>query len=452
MGLFGSSPQKKLEKARGFLAVEAWYDALRLFDEALESAAKLGEGERSEARAGRSRCRREMMMLRLEEAEALLAAGDPEGARDRAQTAADLAEPEFDTSALRELQERIDAPVRGFSGGRMEEEMAQDDLLPEGTGRAPLEAHLLPAPVPEVAALNDAEFYGEDPAALFELHLESMSPRTAELFRQLGPDFRLGYLATVGGDGARAMQKFDSVDWIDVRHPAALRAKANALLLAGRAEECLQLLDAMAPAEPDGAAGEGSAAEELEEAGPARSLPDGVTEEDLHEFLAGEGERRYLRVEALRALQRLDEAVEAARSLADAQAEPRLTTEALLGWTLIEAGRAREAWDRLKPKLGAMGYHEEILVPAAQAAVLLGNDGEARRMLEDLIQFRMERSLVRGQEIDFPIEAGRKLLELYLRDEEDAAVTRTLVLHLVDHDAARAEEYRSVLLALESRG
>jgi hypothetical protein len=72
-------------------------------------------------------------------------------------------------------------------------------------------------------------------------------------------------------------------------------------------------------------------------------------------------------------------------------------------------------------------------------------------MLEDLIQFRMERSLVRGQEIDFPIEAARKLLELYQREGGEIERMRALALHLVDHDGARGEEYRTLLLDLEGK-
>lgn len=437
MGLFGTSPQKKLERARALLAGGGWYEAKRLFEEAIEAGARLTEGERTEARAGRRRCRQAMMDGRMTEAETLLRAGDLEGARDRAQTALDLAEDDLPTEELRELLQRIEAPSRPLTGRGLDKAAVRDDLLPEPESTPTRFAAWLERPTRRPEPVSDEEFYGENPEGLFELHLESMSPRAAEYFRSLGEEFRLGYLATVGGDGARALKRFEAMDWAGVRHPAALRAKANALLLAGQAEESLALLDSIAPA--------GDAAEE-------NRVPDAGNEEDLREHFAGEGERRYLRVEALRALKRMDDAVEAARALADAQPEPRLATEALLGWTLIEAGRSEEAWKRLKARLDELGYHEEILVPAAQAAFGLGDDAEARRMLEELIQFRMQRSLARGTELDFPVEAGRKLLEIYLRTKADVATTRTLVLHLLDHDEVNAEDYRSLLLQLDAQG
>ena len=76
---------------------------------------------------------------------------------------------------------------------------------------------------------------------------------------------------------------------------------------------------------------------------------------------------------------------------------------------------------------------------------------EARKMLEDLIQQRMERSLTRGQELDFPVEAGRRLLDLYLRTQAEPGLIRPLVLHLIDQDPEHAENYRAVLTGLDGR-
>jgi len=487
MGLFGSSPQKKLEKARGFLAQENWYDAKRHFEDALESATKLSEGERAEARAGIRRCRERMIAARVADAEELLRIGDREGARDRAQIAVDLAEGDLDAGAARELLQRIGAPVRPLSPGGLDEAAAQDDLLPDGPPRGPADpgllerarARLFDRGREEPEAVSDEEFFGDDPNSLFDLHLESVAPRAAEEFRRLGPDFQFGYLATVGGDGARALRFFDRLDWGAIRHLGARRVRANALLLAGRAEESLALLDEMAPrfdaqSEPGtegreggGGSGEGAGPSVILEdrpqtvsAAPSSAFPIVETSaapppetevDERAEALAGEGERRYMRIEALRALGRYDEAVTAARELADALASPRLVTEALLGWTLIEAGRPEEARERLNRRLKGMGYHEEILVPAAQAAVALGDEVEARKMLEDLIQQRMERSLTRGQELDFPVEAGRRLLDLYLRTQAEPGLIRPLVLHLIDQDPEHAENYRAVLTGLDGR-
>jgi hypothetical protein len=139
--------------------------------------------------------------------------------------------------------------------------------------------------------------------------------------------------------------------------------------------------------------------------------------------------------------------------LADVAAaiEPSPTLEAMLGWVLIEAGRAQEAFDRLSRRLKDIGYHEEILIPAAQAAVALGRDDEAVELLEQLIQSRMERGLAHYAEIDFPVEAGRRLLDIHLRRGAEVGTLRTLILHLIDHDLEEGERYRDLLMQLDRR-
>ena len=43
MGLFGSSPQKKLEKAREHFAAGRWFEAMRLFEEVIEAGGKVAK-------------------------------------------------------------------------------------------------------------------------------------------------------------------------------------------------------------------------------------------------------------------------------------------------------------------------------------------------------------------------------------------------------------------------
>ena len=470
MGLFGSSPQKKLEKAREHFAAGRWFDAMRLYGEVVEAGGNVAEGERSEARRGSRECRERMIRLRLEESETLRLAGDLEAARDRCQTAADLVGDDLDASAVHEQMQRIDAPSRAVAAGPDVGEMHETDLLPGASRRVVLQATPLDRPVREAAPRDDAELFGDNPEELFEVHLHGLSEPVADYLRTLGPDFRFGYLALVQGEGKRALDFFERLDWEAVRHPAALRQRANALLLAHRAEEALELIDAMAPAGAPGSsvpasasAGDlagpaatastamGSSASEGDSAGRAATAdPTPVLPPDDPD---GEVRRRYLRIDALRVLGRLEEAVADAQALADVAAaiEPSPTLEAMLGWVLIEAGRAQEAFDRLSRRLKDIGYHEEILIPAAQAAVALGRDDEAVELLEQLIQSRMERGLAHYAEIDFPVEAGRRLLDIHLRRGAEEQTLRTLILHLIDHDIEEGERYRDLLMQLDRR-
>ncbi len=442
MGLFGTSPQKKLEKAREHFAAGRWWEAMRLYEEVTEAGGKVDEGERSEAREGFRRCREQMIRLRLEESEELRLAGDLEAARDKCQTALDLAADDLDTSAIREQRLRVDAPARAVAAGPDPSEQLETDLLPGSQRRVVLSPTLLDRPAREPAPRDDAELFGDNPEELFEVHLHALSDAVADYLRSLGPDFRFGYLALVQGEGQRALDFFDRLDWKAIRHPAALRQRANALLLAHRAEEALALIDSMAPEKAPGWSAPATASSS-DAPGSAPALPADDPE--------GEARRRYLRIDALRVLGRLDEAVHDAELLADAAAtvDPVPTLEALLGWVLIEAGRAEEAFTRLSRRLRQIGYHEEILIPTAQAAVALGRDDEAVEFLEQLIQSRMEQGLARHSEIDFPVEAGRQLLRIHLRRGADEQTLRTLILHLIDHDAEQGETYRDLLMQLD---
>jgi tetratricopeptide (TPR) repeat protein len=447
MGLFGSSPQKKLEKAREHFAAGRWFDAMRFFEEVVEAGGKVGEGERSEARQGFRLCRERMIRLRLEESEALRLAGDLEGARDRCQTAVDLAGDDLDAPAVHEQLRRIDAPSRAVAAGPEVGEMHETDLLPGANRRVVLSATPVDRPPREAVPRDDAELFGDNPEELFDVHLHALSEPVADYLRALGPDFRFGYLALVQGEGKRALDFFDRLDWTAIHHPAALRQRANALLLARRADEALEQIDAMAPA---GDAGRRSAMAG-DAGGPAATAArDPVLAPDEPD---GEARRRYLRIDALRVLGRLEEAVQDAQLLADAAAavEPMPTLEAMLGWVLIEAGRTQEAFDRLSRRLRDIGYHEEILIPAAQAAVALGRDDEAVELLEQLIHSRMERGLAQHMEIEFPVEAGRRLLDIHLRRGAEERTLRTLILHLIDHDVEEGERYRDLLMQLDRR-
>jgi hypothetical protein len=116
---------------------------------------------------------------------------------------------------------RIDAPHRRVKPAREMEETVEEDLLSEPDERVrPAPTPLDPAPRPK-APRSDAELFGDDPEALFEIYMDSVDPSAAELFRGLGPDFRLGYLALSQGAGERAVELFERVDWSRCDDPRA---------------------------------------------------------------------------------------------------------------------------------------------------------------------------------------------------------------------------------------
>jgi tetratricopeptide (TPR) repeat protein len=419
MGLFGTSPRKKLEKARVCQAQGNFYDALGLYQDLARAGSHLSPGEISEAAQGALACRREMIRRRLDEAEALRLSGDLEGARDRCHTALDLAGGELDPAAIEEQMRKIDAPRRPRSSSGTVQDALESDLLPEAGEVVVPQATPVDRKPAAVGPKSDEELFGNDPEALFEVYLHTFDPETAELYRSLGRDFQLGYLALVQGEGGRAVEFFDRLDWTRIRDPRPVLDRAHALLLASRPEDALDQLETM-------------------------EIPEG----DDPVLREARARRRYLKVEVLRSQSRYEEAVDEAKALAD-QVGGGAATESLLAWTLLEAGRAEEAFSRLKDWMEAGDAPEEILVPGAQAAAALGRADEAIQWLASLIERRLQRSVMHGTEVDFPIEAGRRLLALYLQEESHPDDVRSLALHLLDHDPERAEDYRELLVKMD---
>src|SRR5690606_36168717 len=214
-------------------------------------------------------------------------------------------------------------------------------------------------------------------------------------------------LALTRGFPRAALRKFDEMDWSTMPQAPIALERARALLLARRTEEALELID------------------RLGEPGPAG---------------------RWLRVEALRDLGRVDDAVQAAVDLVNSQEQNTPESDALLAWTLIEAGRPEEAYDHIEGWLEGRAPDEEILVPAAQALSMMDRAPEAMRLLENLIHQRLETSLATGREPNFPVQAGRRLLALYMAAGRSPNEYRALVMHLLDFDPERGEQYRSLLV------
>ncbi|MBK8229814.1 MAG: hypothetical protein IPK72_04325 [Candidatus Eisenbacteria bacterium] len=418
MGLFGTSPEKKLEKAREHSRRGEDYEARLLFADVLSKRDRLHPTTREAAEAGLLEVRLRMIAARLDEAERYRLVGDLETARDRCHTALDLAGEDLDTSEIEERLRQIDSPKRPLPPTARVEDGVQTDLLtppedaPDNLGG--LLELLKPKPAPP---RTDAELQGDDPDGLFELHIQTLGDGLAARYRGFGLDFRNGYLALVQNAPDRALAWFERLApeiagdrWVGLE-------RAHALLLAERCDDALALLAELDPGDE-----------------PADAV-----------YLS---RHRFLRVEALRTAHRYDEAVAAARALVATPDVADPAADSILAWTLIEAGRHQEAYEMLVAYLRAGSIQEEILVPAAQAAALLDRRREAILLLEGLLQSRFQRSLERQIEVDFPIEAGRRLLQFYLEDRRPSDQVRNLCQHLLDHDHEQGEIYRELLLKI----
>lgn len=455
MGLFDRSPEKKLTRARGHQAAGRLFEALKAYEDIIGS--KAASAERMSAESGARECRLAMIRLRLDEAEALCQAGDLESARDRCQTAMDVAGEDLDTSDIEEQIRRIDAPRLPVA--RAGSSRHPNDLLPEPDEVVVQEPTFIerksgedsPGPDDDFLAHDDepdgregfTEENGGESDDLFEIHLNTMTDQTAGYYRSLGPDFRLAFLALTKGEGRRALESLDRLDPAVRDDPRVQLERAQAMLLAGDAEAGVELLERLDPGRSSDVAGAESGVEM--EQPPNVDLPD----EADGSGAANEGRRRVLLVDAYRALHRHEDAVREARSLADGTGGQWPAAEALLAWALLEAGRPQEAYDRLQPSLARWPGQDETLIPAAHAAVSLDRKEEAISLLEELIRTRVQRSLAHGEELDFPVEAGRRLLHLYVETDHDPIETRGLVLRLLDYDRERGERYRELLMRLD---
>ena len=395
MGLFGFNAEKKLAQARKHAEQGKHYEALRAFEEVVERATQAEL--RDAALTGARETRAAMIEARIAEADGFEENGELEAAKDRLRTAIDLAQDDLPKERLEERMRALESPRRPTQPGPA---APPPDLLPD------------PADDPARAALraeptDAAELFGESPEDEFAFLLNTLPPDLAALFQEQEEAFRLGYLALTRGFPRAALRKFDEMDWSTMPQAPIALERARALLLARRTEEALELID------------------RLGEPGPAG---------------------RWLRVEALRDLGRVDDAVQAAVDLVNSQEQNTPESDALLAWTLIEAGRPEEAYDHIEGWLEGRAPDEEILVPAAQALSMMDRAPEAMRLLENLIHQRLETSLATGREPNFPVQAGRRLLALYMAAGRSPNEYRALVMHLLDFDPERGEQYRSLLV------
>ena len=399
MGWFGSNPEKKLKKAQELLGAGKLYDARKAFLELVRQGSKLPGPLQQAAAQGELEARKGMVEERVREAAALERAGEIGAARDRIETALDLAGEEIDRQVLEETHRRLTSQPR--SGAPTDASELPKDLMPER-----LDRESAPTLVDEP---TEDETFGPDFGSTFELYMETLSPELAELFRKQPEPFRRGYIASLQGAPKTALRYYEQLE-PDGLPPEVELERARTFLMDRRAADALAVLDGI-------------------------DTPDVAT--------------RWTRVDALRELGRHEDAVHAAADLVNSLAENNEGADALLAWTLLDAGRPAEAWEHLEGWVRSGTISEEVLVPAAQAASLLGREGEAAELLEGLIQYRLHVSLQSGREPNFPVQAGRRLLGLLLDRppvEQERERIRALAMHLLDYDEANAETYRQILL------
>ncbi|MEZ4649924.1 MAG: hypothetical protein R3E97_14265 [Candidatus Eisenbacteria bacterium] len=399
MGLFGSNPEKKLKKAEELLGAGRHYDARKAFLELVRQGAKVPGSTREAAVRGEREARQGMVEERVREATALERAGEIGAARDRIETALDLAGDDIDRHGLEETLRRLTSQPR--TGAPTDASELPRDLLPDRMDR-----ETAPAALDEP---SEDEVFGPDFESTFEFYMETVSRDLAEVFRAQPEPFRRGYVASLQGAPKMALRYYGELGAVELPPEVELE-RARTFLMDRKAEDALAVLDGIAN-------------------------PDVAT--------------RWTRVDVLRELGRHEDAVSAAAELVNSLAEHNESADALLAWTLLDAGRPAEAWEHLEGWVANGTISEEVLVPAAQAASLLGRAVEAAKLLEGLIQYRLHESLQSGREPNFPVQAGRRLLGLLLDRppvEREKERIRALALHLLDYDEINAETYRQILL------
>lgn len=397
MGLFGFNADKKMNRGRKALADGDFYEALKNFEE-VEKRDGIDAGIHAEAASEARRVRGIMIDQRLLEATNFLEAGEMEAARDRLETARDLAGTDLPRHA-------IEAGFAALERTRVDTASLRD------AAQSPLAVDDTPA-LPEEP--SEAELFGADLEIEFGMLMDTLPASLAEIFQAQPLDFRKAYVAMAKGAPRAALRHLELLNWNPPPHPAIGIERARAELMTGAARPALERLEGMS--------------EHL-------TLPELRHDADV------------LRIEALRDLERYAEAADLAATMAPEAPGRDAAADVLLATTLIEAGRPDDAMDRIEPWLRSAQPSDEAHVIAAQAMRLQGRGEEAIPQLEGLIQGRIHASLGSGKEPAFPVEPGRVLLQLYMEHgSADPRKVRALALHLLDFDPTRGEQYRQVLV------
>ena len=412
MGLFGFSADKKLRKASEHLERGRLFDALSDFRDILSRADTVDAGILAQAESGERTTRERMIAERLKEAESLIRVEDLASARDRCLMALDLAGEDLPRGPIEERIRQIEAPRRPVSSSERIGDNVPRDLppSPDLDEKAPRRSVVTQRhEEPEVPELEESFVFGDDPEGLFEIHMNTLGEDVASAFRSMGSDFARGYLALASAQGPMAMRYFDRVEWEPLPPDSVVIELMRALVLSHRYDEALEWFGK----------------------------------------LRGDHEpARVLHIEALRGLRRPEEALQEAQELVESLPEATPEADSLLGWLLIEAGRPEEAESLLEGWMNAGEPIPDVMIPAAVASAAVGKVDEAIEVLENLVQYSLDSAVRSGREPNLPVEAARRLLELYEDVGAEPEKIRSLASLLVDFDPAHGEDYRQLLMKL----
>ncbi len=331
-----------------------------------------------------------MMSGQIDEARRLFAAGEKGQALECCRAAIDLAGDDLDAGEAKELLARIETE-QGKGTPRI---LAGLDALP------PVEE----APAEEIP---QEEFFGDRPDEIFEVHLETLPPDVAEIYRGMGAEFRDGFLSIQEGRPKEAIDRFASAPESAAAHPVFRLEKAQALLLDGQNEAALAEIEWIA----------------------------------LPEELARR--RTEMRVILLERLDRKDEAEDEARRLWEGQQD--VEAAVLYAELLIDHGHHPRAVEILKPHVHPARPQPDIDGLAARAYAGAGEIGEARNLLERAVESFFQGPVGMRDAPRFPVWAARELLGLYTAVGEPPDNVRSLVQHLIRHDPSSADHYKEAL-------
>lgn len=389
MGLFGFNAEKKLAKGQEQLAKGLRYEARLTFEEILLRE-NVEQGILGQAKDGWRKSRMGLIAIQTAEAEHLLAEGDIRGAVDSWQAIVELAAEDLDAGTAREMLSR-------YAGGPT-------------PGAKLLEGIDAVAPVSNLPLEEEeGEYFGDDPEEIFEVYLQTLPDGQAKAYRALGASFRDGYLLVQEGKAIEALERFATVDEAGRQNPYFHLESAQAHLLANQNEEALSEIDGIEP--------------------------------------SPEIRRRVAETRAV-LLERLGRGEEA-----EVEAE-RVWTEGqdgdaaiLFGEILLDHGKFERVLEIVKPFVHPARPQPDVDRLAARAHAGLGQIGEMRNLLERAVESFFQGQGGHRDAPSFPVWAARDLLDLYVAVKEPPEKVRSLVQHLIRHDTANAEGYKSTLAA-----
>ncbi|MBU1698663.1 MAG: tetratricopeptide repeat protein [Candidatus Eisenbacteria bacterium] len=411
--------ERKIKSADAALAKGFFYEALKEYKAILKKETD-NKMILMQAENGSKKAREGLIKAQLAEAERLLGENDPVEAAECCRNAVDLAGADLDSKEAKKMLARL------MPG--MDESLDSEigvDTKPSGG------AVLRPACGcrAEVCELDPSVPLDIDKDELFELYLNAYPEERAEELRHLGSVFRDAFLLTQEGKGAEASDRFAEASAEEAGRPMFRFHQAQALYSCGRDEEALKILEDL-------------------------PLP-----EDLRPV------RTELRTGLFWRLKQVENAENEARQLA-AMAPDDLGSSHLYAQILAAQGKYQESLDILDEWLDPGQVVPPIDMLVIQLNLKLDRVDEARQLLERAVNQYFHNSLSRknqspvnesfglgtrmftpqededNAENPFPLWAGRTLLNLYIKHQEEPDRVNGLVETLIMFDPGAEVEYR----------